>query len=154
MITLYRTIGNASVDHHDRHIHLAAGPQEVWPQLRLHRHENAGTNLSQNMTGKPGKVKREIYYTVGILYDAVCHLVTVVGNDGNENRALGKFGAELLDEGAGCHYLTNRGRMYPYTVFLRHPLNSIRGEKSKHTLAYALDKAPFADCPDKEYRYY
>ena len=151
MVARYALVADASIDHHDRDMHFPGRPQEIRPQLGLHRQEHARAHPAQHMGCQPRQVQRIIDDAVRILDDAIGHFVAAVRDYGNQDRALREFTAEFLDQRARGHYLANGSCVYPDTIFLRDPVQRMRREKAKQALANPFYKASLPHRTDQEH---
>ena len=151
LVLLDALVTDAAVDHHDRHVDLARRAQEVRPELRLDRQEDARADAPQHVAPQPRQVEREVDDRIGILDDAVGHLVAARRDDRDEDGALRELLAELLDERTRRDDLADRGRMNPDAVLLLHLVESVFGEEAQ-ALPDAFDKAFLTHRADHEHR--
>ena len=151
LVLLDALVADAAVDHHDRHVDLARRAQEVRPELRLDRQEDARPDAAQHVAGKPRQVEWEVDDGVGILDDAVGHLVAARRDDRDEDRALRELPAELLDQRARRDDLADGSRVHPDAVLLLHLVEGMLGEEAQ-ALPDAFDKAFLTHRADHEHR--
>ena len=151
LVALDTLVADTSVDHHDRHMQLPRRLEEVRPELRLDGQVDTRPDTAQHMTREPRQVEREINDGIGVLDDAVRHLIAARRHDGDEDRAFRELLAELLDERARRDDLANGCRVHPNAVLLFHLVERMLREKAE-TLPDAFHKSLFPHRAHHEHR--
>ena len=151
MVPLDALVADPAVDHHNGDPHSPAGAQEVRPQLRLNRQENARRHAAHHVRRQKRKIKRKINDRVRPLNNAVRHLVAVRRDDRQQNRIFRELTPKFFDEWAGRHHFADGSSMDPYAVLLGDFFQRRLGNDPQ-ALTDPFHKAPLADRTDHEHR--